>query len=97
MGLADLSYECRLSTACLSGHRQSARPQLFTNIIAPFVAVGRAGGDNPLLPWRGENVTTMVAGVRFTFAGGLVTPVGRVRVRVPIGGVVSFSLGAHIR
>jgi hypothetical protein len=95
MALADLSYECHLSTACLSGGRGSRRRPQVTNIVAPFVAVGRAGGDDPLMPWRGDNVVTTVAGVRFTFAGGIVLPVGG--VVLPFGGALSFSLGARIR
>ena len=95
MALADLSYECRLSMACLSGRGQSRRQPFVTNIVAPFVAVGTAGGDNPLLPWRGDNVVTTVAGVRFAFGGTIVTPVGG--VPVPFGGVATFSLGARIR
>jgi hypothetical protein len=95
MALADLSYECPLSTACLSGGRRARRSPLVTNIVAPFVAVGRAGGDDPLLPWRGDNVVTTVVGVRFTtFGGTIVMPVSG--VLFPFGSLVSFSLGARI-
>jgi hypothetical protein len=94
MALADLSYECRLSMACLSGVRPR-RTSLFSPIVAPFVAMGRAGGDNPLLPWRGDNVMTTVAGLRFSFGAGVLTPIGG--APVPFGGVVSFSLGTRIR
>ena len=44
---------------------------------------------------RGDNVVTTVPGLRFTFAGGIVTPIGG--VSVPFVGVVSFSLGTRIR
>ena len=94
MALADLSYECRLSMACLSGVRPR-RTSLFSPIVAPFVAMGRAGSDNPLLPWRGDNVMTTVAGLRFSFGAGVLTPIGG--APVPFGGVVSFSLGTRIR
>jgi hypothetical protein len=94
MALADLSYECRLSMACLAGVRPR-RPSLFSPIVAPFVAMGQAGGDNPLLPWRGDNLMTTVAGLRLSFGTGILTPIGG--APIPFGGVVSFSLGARIR
>jgi len=93
MALADLSYECRLSMACLSGGRASTAS--LVPIVAPFVAMGTAGGDNPLLPWRGDNVMTAVAGLRFSWGAGILTPIGG--APIPFGGVVSFSLGARIR
>jgi hypothetical protein len=63
--------------------------------ISPRSLGGRCMALADLSYGRGDNVVTTVPGLRFTFAGGIVTPIGG--VSVPFVGVVSFSLGTRIR
>jgi hypothetical protein len=79
MALADLSYERRFSIWRLLGIGGSQNRPGGANTVAPFVAAGLAGGDQPLLPWRGTNVVAYSVGLRFNI-GGLVIPAG---VQVP--------------
>ena len=67
--------ERRFSIMSLLGFDRSRVRPIGANTVAPFVAAGLAGGDEPLLPWRGENVIATSIGLRFNIGG----------VRVPIG------------
>jgi hypothetical protein len=67
MALADLSYERRVSTSGFLGRVRPDRRPSGVYTVAPFVAAGMAGGDDPLLPWRGDEAVAMAVGLRVNF------------------------------
>jgi hypothetical protein len=80
MALADLSYERRFSILGLFGSRRPSGELGSINTVAPFVAAGMASSDEPLLPWRADQVVVTTVGLRFNIGGVFQFAVGA-RVR----------------